>query len=86
MQEPRLACHAAPAQPQCNTLSDDLACGDMQALLRGHEEPKQVSQAPAKGLGLFSFAVSLSPFLLRLRFILFHGGIVPKWSGPACFQ
>lgn len=50
MQEPRLACHAAPAQPQRKTLNDDPVWGDMDSLLRGPGGQQQVSQAPARTL------------------------------------
>ena len=57
MQETRLACHAAPAQPQCGNLGDDLLLEDMHALLRGHVGQQQVSQAPATLIYIFMQAV-----------------------------
>lgn len=42
LQVPKLACHAAPAQPQTNKESDSLSPGDMQSLLRGSLQTHQV--------------------------------------------
>ena len=42
MQEPRLASHAAPAQPQSIAQGDALITGDMHALLKGHWGQQQV--------------------------------------------
>ncbi len=64
MQEPRLACHAAPAQPQCNALGDDVSLGDMHALLRGPGVQHQVPEQPTR---LYMFVSnSLALFSLHL--------------------
>ena len=42
-QEPTLACHAAPAQPQSNGAGDELSCEDIQSLLHDPLQAQQVS-------------------------------------------
>ena len=41
-QEPMLACHAAPAQPQSNGVGDELSCEDIQYLLQDPLPAQQV--------------------------------------------
>lgn len=42
-QEPTLACHAAPAQLQCNGAGDELSSEDIQSLLQDALPAQQVS-------------------------------------------
>ena len=42
-QEPRLACHAAPAQPQSNAAGEELSREDIQSLLQDPLPAQQVS-------------------------------------------